>query len=920
MEAEGDVIARQPIVKLNCQNWIWCHQQLKYAFVYKGYNNLFDTKWTKSNKSSPELIKANAFGMSTLLSTVSDKLQPVPLQKEYFPESLEALAKACGQNSIITLCQKLFDLVNLTYDPNTSLANHAYKFVNLYQAFQNCAAGNTFQMDIGEVAIAAILLMSIGQDSSLIGLEKTLYYATPFNLEQITNRLLVEDSQRSKKPIDSTLYLNQSKQLYWPPHLNHFNPEQSKTGTRLGLNLEEKFKVFLDKYMKQYISNLHSANQAKENSGEDRSTKDTLEDNEGFYVQMDQTNSLQVMSISEPNTELIHDYSASQSTVCNLALLSKPQPTHVTMRNFSCTIKITLMATDWHIMLGHPSTQYLKKFLQLNKINQQPLFSTIKHFHVCKSCKLKAMPHNLPIPSAKLPFEKLHFDTLEIMPLAKHSTRYVLVIIDDFSHFNRVYLLSQKSQAKSKLLSFINEMKNKIHRWPAYLQTDWGGEFNSTQFHTAIEAMGVVFKQGPVNSPQTNGIAEQFDQALLMECRCLIAQSNVPINSWDEAVKYSSLLINNLPSCSLNWKSPVSTLLDHRSLYLGPWAQKYFRHPNHYSTWVQKTIQTQAASLILKAIGLYSPKPKSQQQPHSPSLTPPTQESPSLPTNTTEPEEPPTPQKVSVAPTSPSCIPIPQKKVNSYVPHYTMAPKNISSTVSQDNILASSWRGKIHTEGNPSTLTVDEDLFLNEDIPFKTELQDANEAPRWKEAMDREFNSLTSKNTGTLVPSPGTDKTIGGMWCLVRKRNEFGKVLKYKALWAAFLYGEMDEPKYVAQVSSYEVPGKEDWVWKLNKSLYGTKQAPQQWKAHLVKALNTLGLTSTDTDECLFTNHDKTLFLHIHVDNCFIVGKLESMIEELLKQINQTSTIKTKKNPTQHLGYTLSWQLDGSIILHQDPQ
>ncbi|MBW0570991.1 hypothetical protein O181_110706 [Austropuccinia psidii MF-1] len=230
--------------------------------------------------------------MSILLSTVSDKLQPVLLQKDYFLKSLEALAKACGQNSIITLCQKLFDLVNLTYDPNTSLENHAYKFVDLYQTFQNCAAGNTFQMYIGEGAAAAILLMRIGQDSSLTGLVQTLCYATPFNLEQIANQLLVEDSRRSKKHVDSTIYLNQSKKLYWPPHLNHSNPESSKTGPRLskpnfpnrtpqrtapsgstptcfnqGLSLEEKFKVLLDKYMKEYLNNSHSANQTRRTVG-----------------------------------------------------------------------------------------------------------------------------------------------------------------------------------------------------------------------------------------------------------------------------------------------------------------------------------------------------------------------------------------------------------------------------------------------------------------------------------------------------------------------------------------------------------------------------------------------------------------------------------------------------------------------------
>ncbi|MBW0527168.1 hypothetical protein O181_066883 [Austropuccinia psidii MF-1] len=59
------------------------------------------------------------------------------------------------------------------------------------------------------------------------------------------------------------------------------------------------------------------------------------------------------------------------------------------------------------------------------------------------------------------------------------------------------------------------------------------------------------------------------------------------------------------------------------------------------------------------------------------------------------------------------------------------------------------------------------------------------------------------------------------------------------------------------------------------------------------------------------------MFLPIHVDNGFIIGISESMIEEFLKQINKTYSIKTKKKRTQHLGYTLSWQLNGSIVIHQ---
>ncbi|MBW0538403.1 hypothetical protein O181_078118 [Austropuccinia psidii MF-1] len=202
-----------------------------------------------------------------------------------------------------------------------------------------------------------------------------------------------------------------------------------------------------------------------------------------------------------------------------------------------------------------------------NSIIEDPTATTTsRDWH---SCKIKASPHNHPIPSTNLPFQKLHFDILEITPLAKSSIRYVLVIIDDFSRFNRVYLLNRKLQAELKVMSYVHKIQNKTQRCPGFLHTDQGGEFYSASFRSKAEALGMVFERGPANSPQTNGIAERFNQTLLTKCWCLLAQSNVPICFWDEAVKFSSTLINLLPSRSLNWKSPVSVLLDLKS-NIGP--------------------------------------------------------------------------------------------------------------------------------------------------------------------------------------------------------------------------------------------------------------------------------------------------------------------------------------------------------------
>ncbi|MBW0474967.1 hypothetical protein O181_014682 [Austropuccinia psidii MF-1] len=169
-------------------------------------------------------------------------------------------------------------------------------------------------MDIGQGAAAAILLIIIGQDSSLTVLVQTLYYATPFNLEQITNKLLIKESCRTKKITSTTC-----------GHPKCYPSGATPTDFNQGANLEEKFKVFLNMYMKEYFASSHSANQAKEESHDNIATEELTEDNDGFYVQEDTHDQLQLVSLSRKNnTELIHDSGASQSTVCNLALLTDP--------------------------------------------------------------------------------------------------------------------------------------------------------------------------------------------------------------------------------------------------------------------------------------------------------------------------------------------------------------------------------------------------------------------------------------------------------------------------------------------------------------------------------------------------------------------------------------------------------------------
>jgi hypothetical protein len=295
-----------------------------------------------------------------------------------------------------------------------------------------------------------------------------------------------------------------------------------------------------------------------------------------------------------------------------------------------------------------------------------------------------------------------------------------------------------------------------------------------------------------------------------------------------------------------------------------------------------------------------------------------------------------------------------------------VAPKNISSAIDPSNIVKGSrWQQKdlpdisFVNHGKFAEINLTQSVTINKAMTDEDHLQD------WNDAMAAEYNSLDEKSTGILSPPPAADKVIGGMWLLTRTLNEFGEVVRHKARWVvfgnhqehmihyfktyllvaqneslkmmlsfavnwnlyifqfdvktAFLYGKIDASIYVAQVLGFEDPDpkRRGWVWKLNNSLYGTKQAPRMWKEHLVETLSSLGFNASILDDALFHNADFSILLHMHVDDGLIAGKSRSAILCFIEKLREVYSLKVNEKPKQHLGYTFDWRQDGSLYIHQ---
>ena len=57
----------------------------------------------------------------------------------------------------------------------------------------------------------------------------------------------------------------------------------------------------------------------------------------------------------------------------------------------------------------------------------------------------------------------------------------------------------------------------------------------------------------------------------------------------------------------------------------------------------------------------------------------------------------------------------------------------------------------------------------------------------------------------------------------------------------AFLHGNLDEEVYIAQKAGYTKSGEENKICKLNKAIYGLKQATRAWNLKINKSLKEQG-------------------------------------------------------------------------------
>jgi hypothetical protein len=244
-----------------------------------------------------------------------------------------------------------------------------------------------------------------------------------------------------------------------------------------------------------------------------------------------------------------------------------------------------------------------------------------------------------------------------------------------------------------------------------------------------------------------------------------------------------------------------------------------------------------------------------------------------------------------------------------------------------------------------------------------TTFSQANQTQEWRDAMQAELLALENNSTWTLMPLPLSKKAIGCKWVYKIKRNSDGKIERYKARlvakgytqkegidyketfspvaklttvrvlltvaaaknWSlhqldvhnAFLHGDLHEEVYMTLPPGYVGKGdSRNLVCRLNKSLYGLKQASRNWFAKFTNALRDADFLQSKADYSLFYRHNNksSIFVLVYVDDIIIAGSDVEGISILKHFLHQRFHLKDLGQLKYFLGIEVSRSKHGIFL------
>ena len=248
------------------------------------------------------------------------------------------------------------------------------------------------------------------------------------------------------------------------------------------------------------------------------------------------------------------------------------------------------------------------------------------------------------------------------------------------------------------------------------------------------------------------------------------------------------------------------------------------------------------------------------------------------------------------------------------------------------------------------------------DIHSLKEAKQSDEWPEWKTAIQAEIDQLIQMGTWKLVDKPPDVVPIANKWVFAKKRDKSGQVTKFKArlvakgcaqrpghdyvethspvvrletirailslipkeklivqqmdVKGAYLNGILKERVYMRQPEGYE--DGTDRICLLIKTIYGLKQAGQEWNAEFDNKVRKHGFTQLLSDPCVYIRRDHRgiAIITVWVDNLLLFASTEEAMMTMKDDLKSEWQMTDLGEPSKIVGIEITID-DRSVTISQ---
>ena len=570
----------------------------------------------------------------------------------------------------------------------------------------------------------------------------------------------------------------------------------------------------------------------------------------------------------------------------------------------------------------------------------------------------------------------------KITPASKGGAEYFVTFIDHATRYCWVYPIKTKDEVFDTFKVFKAEVENIYKSKIRFFRTDNGGEYCSHLFENFLKTHGIVHQKTVAKNPAQNGVSERRNRYLIETVRCMLSDADLSKEYWAEALATANYVHNrSFTSCldvtpyeALNGHKPnlghlrvfgskcfahipcdERSKLDVKSktsIFLGYGTNiKGYRL---YDVSKHKIFHSRDVIFVECGRGIDVQK----EQGRSPNIDP-VQTSHGYPGNGVV-------ELLDM-----------QSVADNDSDHHNSDDDSSIDEIASDDESFEFYDSIAPDSPDPpvrrSTRSVNppdrygEWCSLATSLPEPTNVTEAlagREANLWLKAMQSELDAMRFNDVWKLVKPPPNTNIIKCKWVFKRKYDIAGNILGYKArlvgcgysqkygidydeiyspvirfesircilslavqhdlsvhamdVSSAFLNSTLSEELYMSQPEHFHVKGKEDYVCKLNKAIYGLKQSSKCWNTSFSSTLLELNFKQSVNDSCVYTyfSNDVICIIGLYVDDLVIACNSAKFLSEIKNKLQSSYKMKDLGEIKQFLGVSIK-RKDDKIFIDQ---